>query len=280
MIANATISSERYKGNGVKGERIVDVRSAWTRSDVLTNNITVSAGPDQIVQRLNPSPAPAKQRVAAHSPEYLPRLAVMALAANADVLLLTDTFQYSRQSYHNRARIRKPDGAQWLTVPLEGGQFGTPINRVRIDASADWQGRHRRAVMHNYGRAPFFADYFPRLDQLWRERWELLGDLNYATVRLMVELLGIPVRLERASGSGDAFRDIGDLGPLIGPEAVLTGLDETVRAGEGRGVAVDRFEFEEPVYHQNFPGFHGGMTALDAVMNYGPRARDFLEARQ
>ena len=66
------------------------------------------------------------------SPDYFPSVSFAALILASDTLVLADTWQYVRQSNQNRARIRNPDGVQWMTVPLERGAFGRAVSEIRM----------------------------------------------------------------------------------------------------------------------------------------------------
>ena len=68
-------------------------------------------------------------------PEFAPRLDYVALLLAAERLVLADTFPFSRQGGHNRARIRTAQGAQWLTVPRRHAGLGQPLAEVEVDSS-------------------------------------------------------------------------------------------------------------------------------------------------
>ena len=68
--------------------------------------------------------------IAIRPPEYFPCLAYAALLLAVDCFVLADTFQYSRQSFQNRTKVRNPQGWQWVSIPLKGGQHGRPICQV------------------------------------------------------------------------------------------------------------------------------------------------------
>src|SRR5439155_29248 len=86
--------------------------------------------------------------------------------ANADVLVLYDTAQYSKQlGFHNRNRIKTPQGAQWLTVPVQHATLRA-LRDVQI-VDGPWALRHRQALDANYRRAPpypqLFGEFIPNL---------------------------------------------------------------------------------------------------------------------
>lgn len=196
-------------------------------------------------------------------PEYFPGLPFWALWLRCDRILLADTFQYSRQSFQNRARVRNPNGWQWITVPLKGGQHGKAIRDVEIDNTVPWRGKHFRALSFNYRSTPYFEFYEEPVCLIFERRWNRLGDLTIASIRLVAELLALsePELLSdhAANLSEDSSRE------LL--------LDADPGRLEGR-----RLRFREPEYDQNFPGFETGMSILDLLFNHGPDARLILES--
>src|SRR5438132_11468270 len=96
--------------------------------------------------------------VTIHQPNYLPYLGFFHKMANADVLVLYDTAQYSKQlGFHNRNRIKTPQGAQWLTVPVQHATLRA-LRDVQI-VNRPCALRHRQALDANYPRAPCYASY-------------------------------------------------------------------------------------------------------------------------
>ncbi|MCH7638941.1 MAG: WbqC family protein [Bacteroidetes bacterium] len=77
---------------------------------------------------------------AVRSPEYFPRIEYCALMFEAEWFVIADTFPFSRQSWHNRTKIRPPDeqGRQRLTVPRKHGATDKALNALELDASTFW----------------------------------------------------------------------------------------------------------------------------------------------
>ncbi len=215
--------------------------------------------------------------IAVRPPEYFPRPAYFALMAGVDRFIVADTFQYSRQSYQNRARLRTPQGVQWITIPLRGRQHGRPISAVEIEQRRDWMGRHRRAFEYNYRSTPFYEYYEPDLQALFRQEWTHLADLTCATVELLHHLLGLTTPLVRASvldGAPDTLAGVwrgAGSPPLRAPEEAAPHDQRVVPD-------VDVFRYRTPPYRQNFPGFAPDVSVVDLLFNYGPEAPDILAA--
>ncbi len=211
-------------------------------------------------------------------PEYFPRLERVALALRAGRLVLADTFQYSRQSFHNRTRLRNPQGWQWISVPLRAHQHGVPIDRAAIGQLRGWQRRHWRAFCYNYRTTPYFEFYEPRLEELFQQEWRTLGELTCATVLLTLQFFEIDVPVVRASELVGRPASMAEIVRVLAANTLLL-PEATAPIDRAAAPRVYALRFEEPVYRQHFEGFVPGMTALDLLFNLGPvEARALLEA--
>jgi len=179
-----------------------------------------------------------------------------------DRVILADTFQYSRQSFQNRARLRTPDGWQWITVPLKGGQRGRPIAEVEIDNTVPWRGKHLRALQYNYRTTPYFEAFEDRFEAFFDRDWHTLGSVSVASIRLVCEILDIPEPLVQSEGGR----------PAPDSQELILDSDRPVD-----GVAI--LELEPKVYRQNFAGFEPGMSVLDALFNLGFETLDLMKRR-
>lgn len=211
--------------------------------------------------------------IAVRPPEYWPRLSYFALMDRVDRFVLADTFQYSRQSYQNRARLRTPQGWQWISVPLRGGQHGRPVCDVSIEGDPYWMGKHWRAFIFHYHSTPFFAFYEDALRPLFDVRWRCLADLTCATVEVLHRLLGLRAALVRASALPGAPADLPAVLAAVGDDGLVVPAEA---AAHDAAAARCVFDYDDPVYRQNFAGFEAGMSALDVLFNYGPEARAVL----
>ena len=213
--------------------------------------------------------------IAIRPPEYFPRLDYVALMLAVDRFVLADTFQYSRQSFQNRTKVRNPQGWQWVSVPLKGGQHGRPQCRVRIRQVEAWQKRHWKAFEYNYRPTPFFDDYEDAFAPLFTRPWTHLADLTCATVILIHDLLDLPSILIRASTLPDAPADLMRLLDRVGPAPLLAPAASA--SFDARTVSALRvLHYEHPHYRQAFDGFEPGMTAFDVLFNYGPEAASII----
>lgn len=97
---------------------------------------------------------------------------------------------YLKQSYRNRCDILSAGGVMSLTVPVyHTGGVGTPTREIHIDYSKRWQHRHWQAIVSAYRGSPYFAHYEEHFAPLYRQRFDLLTELNDTLQRTVLHLL-------------------------------------------------------------------------------------------
>ena len=91
-------------------------------------------------------------------PSYIPWRGFFHQVRKADVFIHYDDAQYDKEGWRNRNRVKGPNGAQWLTIPVRSkGNVtnGLPINKVRITEGQDWARKHWETLRQLYGKAPY-----------------------------------------------------------------------------------------------------------------------------
>ncbi len=214
--------------------------------------------------------APPLLMIALRPPEYFPGLPYMALVERADVFVLADTLRHRRSSMASRGKLRTPQGWQWISVPLKGGQRGRALTDVAVENRERWLPKHWRAFQYNYRSTPYFEFYEPEVRPFFEREWTRLGPLACASVELLARLMDLSTEIVRASALG---------GPADTPEAIL----EQVGAGprlvlpeEAEGAGQHVLRCAPPTYRQNFEGFEPGLSAADLLFNCGPEATALL----
>jgi WbqC-like protein len=229
--------------------------------------------------------------VTVHQPHFLPWLGYLDRMARTDLFIVLDHVQFERRNYQNRTMIRMNDEARWLTVPVVQRSQKERIVDKLIDNPEDarwWGPIHFRTLRHAYGGAGFFSQYAGELHRIFDTRFERLVDLTQATLQFMRDAFDIRTPLVRSSELGvDGAKSglILNLCRAVGADTLLAGLggsrhyldaDEFAQAG----VRIVFQEFTHPVYPQcGAAPFIPGLSAIDALFNCGPRARDFLSGQ-
>ena len=219
-----------------------------------------------------------------HQPQYWPGLRFFAKKLAADIFIYLDDVQFEKRGFQNRNRIRTARGWQYITVPvLTRGRFSQKINEVELDNSRPWREDHLLAIKLNYARAPFLNKYLPALEALYAKDYRLLEDISMATVGFMRGALGVDkpiiyssdVKIEETSTARLIQLCVGAcVDEYISGAGAREYLEE--EAFRRAGIKITWQEFEPKEYPQAFPGFEKDMSALDLLLNCGPRSLDFL----
>jgi len=178
------------------------------------------------------------------------------LAMAHKVAVINSNEIYLKQTYRNRYDILGVNGRLSLTVPVEGQKgLKTPFKDIRI-AGTSWRKQHVSTLRSSYGRAAYFEHYFEGLETCLVKPHTFLLDLNLFA-------------LEWLNSCGLQFQ--------------VSVIEEPWEYEEG-----DRTYLWEPsqtwpelaCYPQVFSDRHpfmSGLSAIDIVMNKGPRTSEYLK---
>ena len=230
--------------------------------------------------------------VAIHQPHYIPWLGYLDRMRKADLFVVLDHVQFERRNYQNRTTILLEGEGKLLTVPVVQVSQKETILEKAIDnsetGSRQWGPNHFKTLKYAYRKAPYFAQYAPRLQEILEARWDRLVDLDLAMLDLVRDAFGITTPLARSSQMNvegarselllNICREIGPnttfLGGLGGSRGYLN-LEAFAQAGIG----VQWQGFAHPTYQQcSGEAFVPGLMSLDALFNCGPAARELLHS--
>lgn len=109
-----------------------------------------------------------------------------------------DDAQYDKR-FTNRNRIMATNGWTWITVPINKDHKFLPNMLVEINNDIPWREHHWRKIYHSYANAKFFYMYKNYFEQLYKKEWKFLFDLDFETMKKVIEWLGIKVEIIRGS---------------------------------------------------------------------------------
>lgn len=232
--------------------------------------------------------AQAAKRVAIIQSCYVPWKGFFDLIGRCDEYVILDSVQFAKRHWHNRNRIKGPDGIRWLTIPVASkGRFTQTIDAVEI--VEPWAERHWRSLAAAYGRAAHFAALGSRV----RSWYEAVADERSLTVvnlhflHAVLSELGLTVRVTRdrdyaPTGTKterllEICRAAGATHYLSGPSA-RSYFDEDLFARAG--IAVEWMTYGPySVYPQGVGAFVNDVSILDLLFHLGPDARSFIRPR-
>ena len=222
-------------------------------------------------------------KIAVHQPNYLPWLGYFYKMFLADVLVILDTAQFTKNGYQNRVKIKTPTGDQWLSQPvkLSDGAFKT-TNTITF-ADTEWREKHIRTIQMNYGRAQYYSEYIPELSRLLRSSKKFLSEYNFDLIKWMAEIMGIKVAMVHASEKPSALRGTDRLVELVnhwGGDVYISGTGgdsyQDIQLFQEAGIRVAHANFVPRPYVQLWGEFIPGLSIVDLLFNCGSRSLEIL----
>jgi hypothetical protein len=221
-----------------------------------------------------------RRLVAIHQPNFFPWLGYFNKIARADVFIVLDNVQFSKTggTWSNRVRFLLEGRPTWATLPVERSFHGVRLVREMRIADRPWRVRLLRTLRGAYGRASYFHEVFPLVEELIETRTDMLAEFNLTVVRALTTRLGLDLgKLIVGSTLGlegvgtdllvSAVRAVGGSAYLCGGGA--QGYQDDERFVRARIGLVQQM-FQHPVYPQHGAGeFVPGLSILDALMNCG-----------
>lgn len=215
-------------------------------------------------------------RIAIHQPQFMPWLGYFDKMDKVDVFVLLDNVQFKKNEFQNRNKIKTSNNWLWLTVPVNFN-FGDKILDVKIDNRSNWQKKHLYTIQTNYGKAQFFKEYQPAIEQLYQNKYVLLSPLNTDTINLIKNLFSIKTEVVPASSIPDLNEDptqrLLDICRYFKADAYLAGAGGKgymeIKRFKDAGIKLLFQHFVHPEYKQVYDSFEPFMSAIDFIFNAG-----------
>lgn len=225
------------------------------------------------------------KRIAIVQSSYIPWKGYFDLMAAVDEFVLYDDAQYTKRDWRNRNRIKSPNGALWLTVPVAvKGHFEQRV-RDAVIADRGWVERHWRTVRASYARAPCFRQYESALEGLFSGATsERLSEINHRFLVGLRDLLGIETRITWSMDyrhHGDATHRLVEMCHQAGATTYLSGpsarayMDAPQLAAAG--ITLEYMDYRGyPAYPQLYPPFEHAVSVIDLLVHTGREAPRFM----
>jgi len=218
--------------------------------------------------------------VAIHQPTFLPWLGWWNKFVRCDVFVLLDDVQFPKKggTWTNRVRVLVKGEPAWLTVPVDRTYHGLRrIREMRIDDTTPWRTTMLKTIAANYGRAAYFDDVFPMVEEILVEDTSSLAELNERGIRKLAAALNLKgdklVRQSDLGVTGARTQLLILLCQAVGASTYLTGdgAGEYLSADEliAANIALVEQSFVPPRYPQLVPDYVAGLSIVDALMTCG-----------
>lgn len=221
--------------------------------------------------------------IAIHQPGYIPWLGFFKRVLDSDIFVFLDDVQYEKKQWHNRNKIRTSNGSTWLSVPVKS-QFGSNLNKVKVDNTTDWRNLHKKSILLNYSKAKYFKKYWNNLENIYQKQYDFLIDINMEIISFLLDEFRIKTKTIFSSEleiTGKGSNRILDICKKLGADTYVSGIlgknylsvDDFVN----NNINVRFQDFQHPIYKQCFDPFIPNMSAIDLLFNESDAAYEILK---
>jgi hypothetical protein len=224
-------------------------------------------------------------RIAGIQPGYLPWLGYFDQMLRVDAFLVADELAYSSSGWTRRNRVKGPDGAVWLTLPVRARE-GQRIGDVPLEPGGGWRRKHAATLRHLYARGADVEETTAGFEAAVDAAPDSLAGAATATVRWLAERLGVETPILVSSQLGLEARYQARFPDQPGPNQRIVaylealGADELLEGETGRsyidesvfasfGKRVHFHDYEHPVYPQLHGPFVSHLSAVDLLLCAG-----------
>ena len=220
-------------------------------------------------------------------PSYLPWVGYFDLMDQADVFVLLDNVQFAKRSWHQRNRVKGPQGELMLTVPVRSkGRFAQRIADVEIDVDRNFSATHVRSVRLAYSRAPYAERYLAAWEAILERGHSRLVALNTDLILWFRDALGLRTPVVRSSTldvAGKRSELLVDICRAVGADSYLSppGSRAYIEGHDlfaANGIALRYQVYRPPQYRQLHGAFIASLSVLDLLLNEGPESLSIIRS--
>ena len=168
-----------------------------------------------------------------------------------------DDLKYQKLLHANRTVLGGSNGLVVLTIPLAGGRNKKQLMReVELSYEQDWKKNHWRAIYTIYKKSPWFDEYAPALENLYKNKEQFLVEWNLKTMKWVLKALRLKLDILSLNSTEPNIQ------PTTSNHQPLKEMDSLF-----------------PIYHQVFmdrQGFVANLSILDLLFCCGPASIDYL----
>ena len=214
--------------------------------------------------------------VSIHQPQFIPYIGFFHKVAQSNIFVILDDVEATRKDFTNRNRVKGPNGANWITVPVKE-KNGVVIRDMEISSQNDWKSEHLKTIQYFYGKCPYFSSYYDEFQRIYRnfESSNIL-ELDTALLQWIFSALNLDVQIDYSSKyhiTTNKSQRLVDICRSVEASTYISGpggrnyLESDLFKENSINLEIQ--DFHHPVYPQRFEGFMENLSVLDLLFNCG-----------
>jgi len=215
-------------------------------------------------------------------PGYLPWLGFFDQMNWADIFVIYDDVQYTKNDWRNRNQIKTANRKTWLTIPIQS-HLGQLIKDIKLPENYTWSKNHIKSIQYSYTKSKYFNQYFPKIKDIIETKYKYLIQLNVALILYLNQILGIQTKIIYSSSlnsKGEKTERLISICRELGATDYLTGdaaqnyLNMTLF--KENNIHVKYQNYKHPIYSQLWGNFIPYLSIIDLLFNCGPESLNIL----
>ena len=223
--------------------------------------------------------------VVIHQPDFIPYLGFFHRLLDANLFIILDDVQFLRRGWHHRDIIKTKDGRKWITLGIKKTPQDTKINEIYLN-DQEWKKQHLSIIEQNYKKASYFKEIFPFIENLYKQDYKKMIDMNLASIRILLELFDINIDIHFSSSykiDTKSNQLLSDLLKKVDATHYLSGIGAKDYFNpipfEKANIKVLWQDFKHPIYPQLHGEFIPYLSSIDLLFNCGiEKSREILRS--
>ena len=225
------------------------------------------------------------KKVAIVQSNYIPWKGYFDIINSADVFVLYDSVQYTRNDWRNRNKIKTAHGLRWITIPVQNTTSKTIRDTMVVDNH--WRKKHWNMLSHNYSKSKYFNEYKEIMKNMYLDdSASCLSEINYGFIKVINEILKIKTDIVWSNEfkiKGDKSEKLLQICKQLEATEYISGpaakdyID--MQLFEKADIKVSWVDYlDYPEYSQLHAPFEHNVSILDLIFNEGPNAYKFMQS--
>ncbi|KAA9129741.1 WbqC family protein [Marinihelvus fidelis] len=216
---------------------------------------------------------------------YIPWKGYFDLIKSADVFVIYDVVQFTKNDWRNRNKVITNRRPSWLTIPVRHSSLEQRINETTV-ADPRWANKHWKTIAQSYCSSPGFKLYSDQLESLYKElsNERRLTYINETLLRWVFSVLDINTRIVRAEQfdlPNDRMENLIYICKELGADEYISGPSAQAYFNqelfESSGLRLSWFEYGDyPTYSQKSDVFEHHVSILDLLFMTGTSAKSLF----
>jgi hypothetical protein len=224
------------------------------------------------------------KKVAILQSNYIPWKGYFDIIAKADVFIIYDEVQYTKNDWRNRNLIKTPNGLQWLTIPVRFETLNQKIFETKI-SSTSWAKKHISTLQGNYSKAKYFKEYKDEIFSLYENQSDYLSEINASFIKAICKILNIKTHIIDSRDLNlegdknlrliDACKKLNATTYISGPAAKNYLKTDLFNQNNIQIEWMDYNGYKE--YNQLYEPFYHYVTIFDLIFNNGYNSNKYMK---